>query len=574
MQETLYLILDKRNLKSNFKNKVDLFTLNEFVLSDAEKLSFNNIFPDPIKTSIKAKNLIIKTKKTKLKIIKKLKGLYIFKNIEDIDELLDPLLEIKISRFFYLQDVIPEYKKYILLLGSKEKIFYSKFDLILAIDSFYCDEKLRSNDFLKKFYKFNFNFYYGQFLKIQKLLIKKILESTKKEIYFISAKEAYFIKNLKSKIKKRNRILLYYSSTNSFPKIILLLIEQLYRTLITRNLNEIGIFLLPVNNFDFDYKEIIMNTKSFFIEELQNKYSFYLIKQLYSYAMITLSFQKYIFKLFKLIKIKKSYFHSIRFPDLFSLSRIILDLRNNVTLISHGTHTNQKNGIANQIASRSMGFGLSFSNEKRIKLISQSIYCDDFLDSLELKYKKINRLINKNPKLPENIVINSHNRKIIILLIGTVKQLGERRYYFESSAEFLESINYLYNKLKKHKEIFSIIVNIRDVRYEIDINILNNAIKNKRDLIKISEEKSIYKEMQNCDCIISYSSTTLEEGILMNKPVMCFGLPGYNHLKHYTKKDKKSKNVFLEKNLKIIENALGSKFMYKNSKERKIDYKF
>ena len=37
MNETLYFILDKKNLKKNHKKKIDLFTLNEFVLSESEK---------------------------------------------------------------------------------------------------------------------------------------------------------------------------------------------------------------------------------------------------------------------------------------------------------------------------------------------------------------------------------------------------------------------------------------------------------------------------------------------------------------------------------------------------------
>ena len=574
MNETLYFILDKRNLKNNFKKKIDLFTLNEFVLSESEKKIFNNIYPDPRQTSSKAEKLIIKTKETKLKIIKKIKNLYLFKELKDFDELIDPLLEIKISRFYYLHDVIPNYKKYILILRNKERIFNCKFELILAIDSLYCDDKISSNDFLKKFYKFKFNFYNGILLKIQKFLIINILKSCKKDIYFISAKSAYFIKNLKSKIKNKKNILLYYSSTNSFPKIILLLLKQLYRYLFRKSLNEIGIFLLPENKFDFNYKKISEYSKTFYLEELKTKYSKYLLMQLYSYALNTNSFQKYLIKLFKSIKIKNAYFHTIRFPDLFSFSRAILHHKNSVNLISHGTHTYQNNGKANKIASENLGIGLCFSKEKGISLISQSIYCDEFLDSLNLNYKKINRLINNNFSLSKNISLSKTNNKIKILYIGTVKQLGERRYYFESSAEFLESINDLYNKLKMYKSIFEITVRIRDVRYEIDFNILNNSIKSKKDLIKISNVKSIYEEIQNCDCLISFSSTTLEEGLIMNKPVMCFGLPGYNHLKLYENKPEQSNNKFLDKNLKIIEKALGRKFIYNCGKERKIDYEF
>ena len=71
---------------------------------------------------------------------------------------------------------------------------------------------------------------------------------------------------------------------------------------------------------------------------------------------------------------------------------------------------------------------------------------------------------------------------------------------------------------------------------------MNNAFKDKKDLIKISYDNSIYEEIKNCDCLISYSSTTLEEGIFLNKPVMCYGLPKYNHLRCYEESYNKEKN--------------------------------
>ena len=100
---------------------------------------------------------------------------------------------------------------------------------------------------------------------------------------------------------------------------------------------------------------------------------------------------------------------------------------------------------------------MTYTNEKGIKILSQSQFCDDFLDSLQIRYHRINRLIQNN-FVPKK-VLNASDQKTItkILFIGTVKQLGARRYYVESSGEFIESVNLLYRKLFKHK-IFRIIV--------------------------------------------------------------------------------------------------------------------
>ena len=68
---------------------------------------------------------------------------------------------------------------------------------------------------------------------------------------------------------------------------------------------------------------------------------------------------------------------------------------------------------------------------------------------------------------------------------------------------------------------------------------MNNAFKDKKDLIKISYDNSIYEEIKNCDCLISYSSTRRD---VFNKPVMCYGLPNYNHLRCYEESRNKEKN--------------------------------
>ena len=72
-----------------------------------------------------------------------------------------------------------------------------------------------------------------------------------------------------------------------------------------------------------------------------------------------------------------------------------------------------------------------------------------------------------------------------------------RRYYVESSSEFISNVEYIYSKLKKHKQKFKIILRIRDVKNEINRKILNNAFESKSDLISIGNKESIYKEIQN-----------------------------------------------------------------------------
>ena len=62
----------------------------------------------------------------------------------------------------------------------------------------------------------------------------------------------------------------------------------------------------------------------------------------------------------------------------------------------------------------------------------------------------------------------------------------------------------------------------------------------------------------------------LEEGLQRNKPVMCFGLPEYNHFKSYEKISSSN----LSNDLKIIEKNLKRRFILNQNIKREIDFEF
>ena len=103
-----------------------------------------------------------------------------------------------------------------------------------------------------------------------------------------------------------------------------------------------------------------------------------------------------------------------------------------------------------------------------------------FLDSMKLKYYKINRFIKHDIRENEPLIKYKNNQKLTILVIGTIKPLGARRYYVESSSEFISNVEYIYSKLKKFKQKLKIILRIRDVKNEINQKILNNAFESKK----------------------------------------------------------------------------------------------
>ena len=143
---TLYVLLDKNNLNNSFfETEKNIFTLNKYILNKFERKKINHYFPDPLSVSSKAKSFFLKANKAKNFLIEKLKKFKNFNQIKDFDELLDPYLEIKISRFLYMQDIIPEFKNYILIRQNKRTKYSKKIDL-LAIDHLYSTNKLSYMD--------------------------------------------------------------------------------------------------------------------------------------------------------------------------------------------------------------------------------------------------------------------------------------------------------------------------------------------------------------------------------------------------------------------------------------------
>ena len=119
-KNSLYVLIDKSKLdKRFFKKENNIFTLNKYILNKFERENINHYYPNPLRVSSNAKSLLLKTNRAKNFLIDRLKKFKILNQVKDLDELLDPFLEIKISRFFYIQDIIPDFKYYILIKKNK-----------------------------------------------------------------------------------------------------------------------------------------------------------------------------------------------------------------------------------------------------------------------------------------------------------------------------------------------------------------------------------------------------------------------------------------------------------------------
>ena len=212
INNTLFIIFDEKDLKNYLNKNIHVFTLNEFILSEKKKKKVKHFFPDPSKTSLKSEFLSLKVQQVKKEIIEKVKKNNIFKKLNFIDELLDPFLEMKLSSYFYLENIIPNYKKYIFILRKRKYIFTKKSDLILGIFNSYSNY-INKKGLLDKFYISRFNLFNNIILKLQEILLNKILKKKQKNKFFISDHKAYFFNELKNKLQNKNS-LIYLLSDN------------------------------------------------------------------------------------------------------------------------------------------------------------------------------------------------------------------------------------------------------------------------------------------------------------------------------------------------------------------------
>ena len=265
-------------------------------------------------------------------------------------------------------------------------------------------------------------------MQIQSFLLKKIFEKNKNNFNFLSDRKAYFMSYLFKKYKYKKSQILYYSPNRAFLSTLKILFFQLIKLISRNDSFELGFFLLPFNKkrsktYDFNNKITLTEYYS------DRKYLNNLLIESNILLEITLDFTNYLNSLLNKVKISDSFFHTVRFPDNFSISRVFAENKKNVALISHGSHTIQDDSKLNRNVSKVIGIGMSFAFDKRIKLLSQSKLCDDYLDSLNRKYSKINFIISQNNFSKNYFTKHKSKNKTIILYVGTVKELGSRRYY-------------------------------------------------------------------------------------------------------------------------------------------------
>ncbi len=552
--KTLYIILRKSDFTKINCKKVICFSLCPEIIDDKfKKIST----PNPILTSKESQNQLLKSKEIIEIILDRISIKNAKLNKIHLRELIKPYLDLKISMYLYLTSCLPNSKYYKILIKDKWKTYKSKTSLIIDLENDLRREKGNTYDFLYKLRRLDYSFFHKALSKVQIFLINRLIKN--RRIFLLSCNKSYFMPKIFKKLKNSDKNIISYNQSKKLITLILIIIKQFFNLIFKKRNIFIEFFMIPT--LDNKKRIYINKNKEYILDYIDKEYYYFLLENLENYISAFLGYGFYSNKLFinSIDKNSQSIYHTNRFPDLNALSNNLSKLKVKQHLITHGTHTNQTSSEIGEFVSESLAVGMLTTSIPNMKIYSQSIFSDDYLLNKKIPYKEIYPLNFKKKENLESSVFN-------ILCAGTVKQLGARRYYFESSFEYLYCIKDLCKKLYDLDFDFKITIRIRDVKNEINQNIINLISKNSNGLIQISDKKYLSDDIAKSDCLLALSSTTLEEAINSQVPSMSYGLSTYNHFANYKGiKYRIDRGVYNYNKLQAIEKILNRNFIYLKS---------
>lgn len=233
--------------------------------------------------------------------------------------------------------------------------------------------------------------------------------------------------------------------------------------------------------------------------------------------------------------------------------------------ITHGTHTFPKNN--NEfLYQKEIGENVILNSYPYI--ISQSIFCDKFLEKFTLNSKII-----KTKPLVYNFGNFSPPFNKTILHASTTKTENSYKFWgVETIEEYISSIVDVHEVtqsqgfkliVKPHPSLKKILT-LQELQNLLDIDDIHFTDNNFNQCLKLS------------DILVSFSSTTIEETLYNKKPVILYDRNNrYNHLDaqelNFQKNIKYSQPYFYINNIKILNENLP--IIYNLHKENKFEYK-
>lgn len=174
----------------------------------------------------------------------------------------------------------------------------------------------------------------------------------------------------------------------------------------------------------------------------------------------------------------------------------------------------------------------NFYSDKIVKFLFQQRVANDLSDYIVMwacgDYKNALQMcggskiiFSREESQPKILNINT-SAKFRIMYAGNWQDWGD---YFawvtQTSLEFLESIQKMCRIIKKYDEI-QLTIRVRN-KQELNVEILKQALNSELNIRVESSETDFVAEMQNYDLLISNFSTTIEQSLMLKKPILFWG---------------------------------------------------
>ena len=379
----------------------------------------------------------------------------------------------------------------------------------------------------------------------------------------------YNLPNIAKKIEKyhSSNFIFHNSVTNEFD--FIKCIKSFIEIFIFRKKHTEFISLAtPTKKFNNQINFILTNTLSknlIFSKETISNY----IAEICNY---TYSLYDYYFKIIELNQPKLLIAHQLSLIESTVLGSIFKNKKIPVYLISHGAHRYSSDKYLNfELTRHARGLLYSkfathfFLQQKSAKSLLEKIA---ITNNEIIKDKKI---IHTNPimwgNMTKQIKINNNQKEFVFLHASTFKTLSLRNLIFENSFEYLNNIKIL-SKIISNIPNSKLIIRARDLD-ECSIKTINTNLIN-FDNIQITRATTFEEDLSQSDCLISFSSTAIEEAIFNRIPAAIISFSNLNFINFTNKKNEKNNKIkaLYYLNLKNCKDTI--QFIIDNHKNRKL----
>lgn len=279
-----------------------------------------------------------------------------------------------------------------------------------------------------------------------------------------------------------------------------------------------------------NFKKNLFNFFNSFKDKNFKYFKNILLDELNNYCQNQMNLKDDICKLLDFVKPKCVFVDQLRFGLSTILASSSLSRKIDVILVPHGSISIPNDEYSEFVLSI-CARGLVYSKIADYSVAQSKISFDAIRyydkDLKILKSKPL--LFGKNSsKKKEDI----KKEKYVFLHASTPKSLSKWPWIYESYNEYVNNIKDLIEILRNKKNV-ELKIRFREGP-ECDLETFKKLIDIKKNqFVKISKISDFFEDLDNSDCLISFSSTSIEEALFLNKKIFIYqGNKNYKHINY------------------------------------------